>query len=79
MDDDDDDIDGSNHLVHDDDDTLDWNMVYKASGVGEPRTYTRSKKRKESSIQSSSCIRYSKEMEPTVPPYLEKGETRACR
>ncbi|XP_042050632.1 uncharacterized protein LOC121796008 [Salvia splendens] len=59
-DDDDDDIDGGNHLVHDDDDTLDWNMVYKASGVGEPRTYTRSKKRKESSTSSSSCLRVSK-------------------
>ena len=65
--DDDDDIDGSNHLVHDDDDTLDWNIVYKASGVGEPRTYTRSKKRKESSTFSSSCLRVSKKKEPIIP------------
>ncbi|XP_042018204.1 uncharacterized protein LOC121765969 [Salvia splendens] len=67
LDDDDDDIDGGNHLVHDDDDTLDWNMVYKASGVGEPRTYTRSKKRKESSTSSSSCLRVSKKKEPIIP------------
>ena len=74
--DDDDDIDGSNHLVHDDDDTLDWNMVYKASGVGEPRTYTRSKKRKESSTFSSSCLRVSKKKEPIIP---RKGKGKGKR
>ncbi|XP_042009196.1 uncharacterized protein LOC121757771 [Salvia splendens] len=76
LDDDDDDIDGGNHLVHDDDDTLDWNMVYKASGVGEPRTYTRSKKRKESSTFSSSCLRVSKKKEPIIP---RKGKGKRKR
>ncbi|KAG6406188.1 hypothetical protein SASPL_133787 [Salvia splendens] len=76
LDDDDDDIDGGNHLVHDDDDTLDWNMVYKASGVGEPRTYTRSKKRKESSTSNSSCFRVSKKKEPIIP---RKGKGKRKR
>lgn len=33
-------------LVFDDDSTLNWATVYEASGVGEPRTYTRRKTRK---------------------------------
>ncbi|KAG6397770.1 hypothetical protein SASPL_144231 [Salvia splendens] len=76
LDDDDDDIDGGYHLIHDDDDTLDWNMVYKASGVGEPRTYTRSKKRKESFTSSSSCLRVSKKKEPIIP---RKGKGKRKR
>ncbi|KAG6399756.1 hypothetical protein SASPL_141240 [Salvia splendens] len=51
-------------------------MVYKASGVGEPRTYTRSKKRKESSTSSSSCLRVSKKKEPIIP---RKGKGKRKR
>ncbi|KAJ1410141.1 Ribonuclease H-like superfamily [Sesbania bispinosa] len=43
------DEDVGNELVFDDDETLNWATIYEASGVGEPRTYTRqwSRKRKE--------------------------------
>ncbi|KAG6397076.1 hypothetical protein SASPL_143237 [Salvia splendens] len=37
-----------------DGDSLDWDTVYESSGIGEPITYTRSKKRKEASTSSSS-------------------------
>ncbi|KAG6418678.1 hypothetical protein SASPL_120882 [Salvia splendens] len=47
-----------------------------ASGVGEPRTYTRSKKRKESSTSSSSCLRVSKKKEPIIP---RKGKGKRKR
>lgn len=47
----DEDDDAGNELVFDDDNTLNWATVYEASGVGEPRVYTRRKtqKRKQSS------------------------------
>ena len=43
--DDDDDVEGER--VFEGDDALTWGDVYRASGVGEPRIYTRRKKRKQ--------------------------------
>ena len=42
-----------NELVHEDDDTLDWGTAYKATGLGEMRTYTRSKARNEGGSSSA--------------------------
>ncbi|XP_042012029.1 uncharacterized protein LOC121760424 [Salvia splendens] len=50
-------LDGANGEGSDrvfDGDSLDWDTVYESSGIGEPITYTRSKKRKEASTSSSS-------------------------
>ncbi|KAG6390961.1 hypothetical protein SASPL_148707 [Salvia splendens] len=57
-------------------DDIDECNEWLASGVGEPRTYTRSKKRKESSTSSSSCLRVSKKKEPIIP---RKGKGKRKR
>lgn len=42
-----------NELIHEDDDTLNWGTVYRATGLGEMRTYTRSKARNEGGSSSA--------------------------
>ncbi|KAG6390853.1 hypothetical protein SASPL_148598 [Salvia splendens] len=51
------DFEGNRNCISDrvfDGDSLDWDTVYESSGIEEPITYTRSKKRKEASTSSSS-------------------------
>lgn len=50
------DEDVGNELVFDDDETLNWATVYEASGVGEPRTYTRQRSRKRKEPASAATI-----------------------
>ncbi|KAJ1386281.1 Ribonuclease H-like superfamily [Sesbania bispinosa] len=50
------DEDVGNELVFDDYETLNWEIVYEASGVGEPITYTRQRSRKRKEPASAATI-----------------------